>query len=106
MGIRENKIETYLDNEVKRIFNGETRKWVSPGHSGVPDRIIFIKDHPVIFAEVKTKEGIISPQQEREIKRLHDTGVTAAFVVLYNKNHVDELMKTVQDVQNFLKELE
>jgi len=41
MGVRENKVEKYLDKEVSKI-GGITRKWVCPGRDGVPDRICFI----------------------------------------------------------------
>ena len=51
MGVRENKVEKYLDAEVNRL-GGITRKWVSPGRDGVPDRIIILNGH-ICFVEVK-----------------------------------------------------
>jgi len=73
MGVRENKVETYLDEQVVKL-GGITRKWVSPGHDGVPDRIVFIKGYHTLLVEVKTEDGVYKPGQEREHKRLQDNG--------------------------------
>jgi len=72
MGVRENKVEKLLDSEFKKI-GGITRKWVSPGRDGVPDRICIV-DGNVWFVEVKTIDGKLSKVQEREIERLTDVG--------------------------------
>ncbi len=92
MGARENKIEKYLEDEVKRVFGGETRKWISPGHDGVHDRILFISGLPAVFVEVKTSNGSLTLVQMREHKRLKDTGTTSIFEVVYGKNDVDLLI--------------
>ena len=72
MGVRENKVEIYLDEEVTKL-GGITRKWVSPGRDGVPDRIVIYHGR-VIFVEVKTIDGSYEPGQEREHQRLLDAG--------------------------------
>lgn len=95
MGIRENKIEKYLDEEVKRIFNGITRKWISPGHDGVHDRILFISNLPAIFVEVKTKNGKLSAIQKREHERLKKTGTISKLITVYGKNDVDILIENI-----------
>ena len=77
MGVRENKVEKYLKDEVKRI-GGTSRKWKSPGLDGVPDQIVrlhrWIKGM-VHVVEVKTTDGVTSPAQKREQKREHDDGM-------------------------------
>ena len=75
MGVRENKVERYLDSEIKKL-GGITRKWVSPGVDGVPDRIIFLNGY-VLFCEVKTVDGSYEVSQLRELDRLreHDANV-------------------------------
>ncbi|MGB0467738.1 MAG: VRR-NUC domain-containing protein [Pontibacterium sp.] len=91
MGIRENKIERLLDAEfIKR--DGITRKWVSPGRDGVPDRICIL-DGRVWFVEVKTTSGTISVAQYREHCRLLDAG--AQVWTVYGEQGVIELMKEV-----------
>lgn len=87
MGVRENKVEKYLDKKIQEV-GGITRKWVSPGRDGVPDRIVIIPstaadvisrlqslppEQPVadiIFVEVKTVDGLVSLSQNREQQRL------------------------------------
>lgn len=78
MGTRENKIETYLKDQVK-LIGGITRKWVSPGRDGVPDQIV-IHDSDVFFVEVKTSDNELSIAQIREHKRLRDKGATVCTV--------------------------
>ena len=78
MCVRENKVERYLDSEVTKL-GGLTRKWVSPGRDGVPDRIVIL-DGVVWFVEVKTTDGVTSGAQEREHKRLRDKGARVTTV--------------------------
>ena len=51
-------------------------KWVSPSRRGVPDRILIFPDGRVVFAELKTKWGRLSPLQRYEHKRLTEQGAT------------------------------
>ena len=89
MGVRENKVEQYLKDEVVKL-GGITRKWVSPGHSGVPDQIAFIKGN-IYFVEVKTVDGELSSGQAREIDRLRKHG--ARVFTVYGHTYVDALLK-------------
>jgi hypothetical protein len=94
MGRRENKVEKYLDQEVQKI-GGITRKWVSPGREGVPDRIVIIAG-VVLFAEVKTVDGVVSPQQQREFERLCQAG--ANVYTLYGEEAVDVFIEEVREI--------
>ena len=85
MGARENKVEKYLDSEVKKL-GGVTRKWVSPGRDGVPDRIVIIKG-TVRFVEVKTSEGKLTVRQQREHDQLRAAG--ARVHTVYGQSSVD-----------------
>jgi hypothetical protein len=89
MGVRENKVEKYLDQRVKEC-GGLTRKWVSPGRDGVPDRVCIIAGR-VFFVEVKTVDGRLSPPQQREHERLIDKG--ASVHTVYGVEGVDLLMR-------------
>ena len=89
MGVRENKVETYLDKEVTRL-GGLTRKWVSPGRDGVPDRIVVIYGD-VHFVEVKTIDGKTSEAQKREHVRLREAG--ANVVTIYGNTGVDQFTR-------------
>lgn len=89
MGARENKVETYLDDQIK-LIGGITRKWVSPGHDGVPDRIVILNGD-IILVEVKTVSGRLSPFQKREQFRLAEAGATIHTV--YGVAGVDALIR-------------
>lgn len=78
MGVRENKVEKYLNDEVVNL-GGITRKWVSPGRAGVPDRICIIQG-AVWLVEVKTLAGRLSPGQIREHDRLIEVGANVCSV--------------------------
>lgn len=91
MGVRENKVEKYLKDQIK-LIDGDTRKWVSPGRDGVPDQIIFL-DGIVCFVEVKTSDGKLSPAQNREHDKLSNLGANVCTV--YSKTGVDCLIKDI-----------
>jgi hypothetical protein len=91
MGVRENKVETYLDKCVV-ARGGLTRKWVSPGRDGVPDRIVFL-DGRTWFVEVKTDSGVLSSVQIREHARLVEMG--AKVVTVYGEQGVDRFMEKI-----------
>lgn len=92
MGARENKVEKYLDEEIKRL-GGLTRKWVSPGRAGVPDRIVIVRGN-VWFVEVKTEDGELETVQEREHKRLEAVGAEVRTV--YGHRDVREFIEEVR----------
>lgn len=78
MGTRENKVEKVLDEQFKKL-GGTTRKWVSPGVDGVPDRICILKGR-VWLVEVKTVDGKLSTTQRREHQRLESHGMNVVTV--------------------------
>lgn len=88
MGKRESKVETYLDTEVKKL-GGITRKWVCPGRSGVPDRIVIVRGI-VFFVEVKTMDGTVEPWQKREMDKLNESG--ALTLVVRGRPGVDDFV--------------
>ena len=110
MGIRENAVEKYLDSEIKKL-GGITRKWISPGRDGVPDRIVINtitvgemikrlqKLNPskpfadFYLVEVKTLDGVISPTQEREQQRL--IGAGAKVFTVYGGSEVDKFVEGI-----------
>tara|TARA_R110000764_G_C10754104_1_gene352671 strand:+ start:134 stop:421 length:288 start_codon:yes stop_codon:yes gene_type:complete len=89
MGTRENRVEKYLDSEVTKL-GGLTRKWVSPGRDGVPDRIVIL-DGVIWFVEVKTIDGRTSEAQKREHQRLSIVGANVTTV--YGESGVDQFTR-------------
>ena len=72
---------TQLERDIERALVGMVKrngglclKWVCPGFSGVPDRVILLPGGRVFFAETKRpKGGKVSPLQEwweRQLKRM------------------------------------
>lgn len=92
MGTRENKVETYLRDELKKL-GGDSRKWVSPGRDGVPDQICFVY-YQTFFCEVKTVDGRLSIAQEREHQRLINLG--AKVVTVWGQEGVDLLIENLK----------
>ena len=56
MTMLEKELEAKLVKRV-RALRGYCLKWVSPGNSGVPDRIILLPGGRVAFAELKRPKG-------------------------------------------------
>jgi len=93
MGVRENKVEKYLDKQVEKKLKGITRKWVSPGRDGVPDRILFLYNEfasTTLLVEVKTIDGELTSIQKREHEKLRDYCVVAT---VWGEEGVDKLIE-------------
>ena len=90
--MREKEIEKILVNEVKRL-GGRAYKWTSPGNDGVPDRIVILPDTRVIFVELKTDTGVLSPLQKVQISRLKKLGQWV------------EVVKGIQGLKVFVEDL-
>ncbi len=75
----ERDIERKLTAHV-RSLGGWAMKLVSPGNAGVPDRLIILPGGQVIFAELKTDTGRVSPLQWAAINRLRELGARAVIV--------------------------
>lgn len=81
MGIREHKIEIFIKGKIESL-GGVVRKWTSPGCSGVPDLII-AHNGCVVFAEVKSSDGVKSLKQKLESGRLKKAGAKVCTVYGY-----------------------
>lgn len=90
--MKEKEIEKILVDEVKRL-GGRAYKWTSPGNDGVPDRIVILPDTRVIFVELKTDTGVLSPLQKIQIDRLKKLGQWV------------EVVKGIQGVKMFFQDL-
>ena len=90
---RERQIETYLKLSVERI-GGLTRKYVSPGYAGVPDRLVFYKGK-IFLVELKAQGGILSAVQHVEIKHMAQVGIPV--IILSSKPEVDRFMEDLID---------
>lgn len=96
MGVRENKVERYLDEQVRLNLGGETRAWKKSNRDGVPDQIVIYPDvepTEIHFVEVKTTDGEKSPTQIREQERLSE--LNCIVTTVYGSEGVDSYISDV-----------
>ncbi len=86
--MREREIEAYFVKRVKEA-GGLQRKFVSPGHRGVPDRIVVHAGH-VYFVELKAPGKMPRPDQLREHEKLRRQGARVS--VIDSKEAVDAFL--------------
>ena len=65
----EKRVEALLVSGVKQM-GGVAYKFVSPGNSGVPDRIILMPGGKIYFVELKREGGQLTNLQKRQITRI------------------------------------
>ena len=76
----EKEIERKLRLEVTKL-GGQCLKWVCPGWSGVPDRIILLPGGRVVFAEIKRpRGGVVSGLQSFWQRKLQGLGFTVWYI--------------------------
>lgn len=69
----EKDTEAYLRDEIKRL-GGKAYKFVSPGQTGVPDRICVLPGGRVFFVEVKSEGKKSTDKQRQQQERLRALG--------------------------------
>jgi len=89
----EKEIEKKLVAGIRKQ-GGIAFKWVSPGNSGVPDRIICLPGGRVIFTELKTETGRTSPVQDVQIGKLRRLGMDV------------RVLHGIEEVKQFLEEID
>lgn len=90
----ERDIERSLVGMVKR-HKGLCLKWVCPGWSGVPDRIILLPGGRIVFAETKRpKGGEVRELQKWWHKKLRELGFKCW--VIYNHEDISKLEQVVE----------
>lgn len=91
----EKDIESKLTATVKR-HGGLCLKWVCPGWSGVPDRIILLPGGRIMFAETKRpKGGRASKLQKYWRDTLHRLGFDCWFV--FNLDDIATIELVIRD---------
>ena len=71
--MEEQKIERRLKKEIE-LIGGKALKFVSPGVSGVPDRIVLLPGGKFIFVELKSPGKKLRPIQRLRKKELENLG--------------------------------
>lgn len=90
------KLEKEIEAKLRKLVEshgGRCLKWVCPGWTGVPDRIILLPGGIIYFVETKKpKGGVLSALQKKWRQWLQELGFT------YYLIHNDELLKTFEEV--------
>ena len=71
--MRENQIEAKLKQMVEKQ-GGIAPKFVSPGLSGMPDRLVLLPGGQIAFVEVKAPDKVPRPLQEARHRMLRKLG--------------------------------
>lgn len=89
----EKDIEQKLIKIVKR-HGGRCPKWVSPGWSGVPDRLCLLPGGQIIFVETKRPKGAqVAALQKKWREWLQELGFTVLHV--YNEADLEALERSI-----------
>lgn len=88
----ESEIEKKLVREIRKM-GGMAYKFVSPGNTGVPDRIVILPG-VITFVELKMETGRLSPGQKRQIGKLQDLGMKV--VVLHGMKELEEFLDEIR----------
>lgn len=89
----EAQIEKHLFYEIRKL-KGLAYKFTSPGHAGVPDRVILLPNGTTIFVELKREDGRLSSLQIKTIRFFQENNIEV--YVLYSKEEVDDFIKYVK----------
>ena len=89
----EKHIEAHLVKKVKEI-GGVAFKFVSPANRGVADRVVVLPGGGVIFVEVKSATGKLSPLQEQFAKDMQRLGQN--YIVLNSREAVNAFIDVVK----------
>lgn len=92
MRVKESAVERRLAEGV-RARGGLCWKFVSPGMSGVPDRIVVTARGEIWLVELKADDGKLSPRQALVLRQLKDRGAPCA--VLVGKGDVDRFLEMI-----------
>ncbi|MBQ6163938.1 MAG: VRR-NUC domain-containing protein [Clostridia bacterium] len=87
--MQEKDIEKHLRLKVWHELHGLALKFISPGYSGVPDRILLLPEGRIVFAELKRPGGTPRKRQRYVFRLLYKLG----FIVL--------LLDSIQAVDDF-----
>lgn len=95
--MRETEIEKKFRQEVTR-FGGVAYKLVSPGHSGMPDRLVLFPEGISGFVELKAPGRKPRREQELRIRELREKGFPA--LVVDNVEDIQTAIWTIRHKSN------
>lgn len=91
----EKDTEKYLREEIKKL-GGIAYKFVSPGNTGVPDRLVCLPGGGVVFVELKSEGRQSTAKQKQQQDRLRALGFDV-YADVDTKVKVDEIVKVLKN---------
>jgi len=91
--MRESVIEMALTKQVKQM-GGKALKFISPGNTGMPDRLVLLPKGKVGFVEVKAPGKAPSPLQLARHEMLKNLGFKV--YVLDDCKQIEEILNAIQ----------
>ena len=91
--LSEKEIEKKLRDRVRQR-GGCAYKFVSPGMSGVPDRLVVMPDNRIGFVELKAPGKVSRPEQCHQQRRLERLGCYVA--VLDDPDMIDTIIDEIE----------
>lgn len=92
--MREKTIEQQLRTTVKGL-GGIALKFISPGMSGVPDRLILLPGKRIAFVEVKAPGETMRPLQVKRKRQLEALGFS-----VYCIDHPDQIGGVLDEIRS------
>ena len=89
---RESSVEKKLSGMLRKR-GALCLKFTSPGHPGVPDRIVVLPDGRIVFVELKASGGVLSPLQRWQIEQLRSMGADVR--ILHGADQVHAFVEEV-----------
>lgn len=90
--MEESKIENRFKKEIEKI-GGKALKFVSPGMSGVPDRIVLLPGGRIVFVELKAPGEKLRALQVYRKKQLENLGFKV------------ECIDSIEKIKKFISEM-
>lgn len=92
--MRERDVEKWIRYRIEKM-GGLAFKFVSPGQSGVSDRIAVLPGGRVYFVELKADRGRLSPLQVWQMSRLETLGCNVRIIT-----GMEEARAFIQEIQD------
>lgn len=87
--MKEKQVELKLKQEVEKL-GGLCLKFISPGMSGMPDRLVLLPDEKIYFVELKAPGEKLRPLQLKRKEQLGSLGFKVYKIDSYKK--VEEIL--------------
>ncbi len=94
----ERDVEEYLKSRVEKL-GGKCLKWVCPGETGVPDRVVMIPGGQIYLVELKKPTGRLSARQK--LFKKEAAAMKIPVWTLWDKSEVDYFITKILNLNEY-----